>query len=92
MQKQNGGEGDLKEAVSYLEKVKKGRGITVELDEMTTTDFMNVLVNDAQREFFGEGQTFFYVQTIIETDEGSVEVAANEKNMVLPLPDTENSI
>lgn len=92
MQKQNGGEGDLKEAVSYLEKVKKGRGITVELDEMTTTDFMNVLVNDAQREFFGEGQTFFMFKRLLKPMKGRVEVAANEKNMVLPLPDTENSI
>lgn len=92
MQKLNGGKGDLKEAIGYLEKVKKGRGITVELDEVTTTDFMNVLINDAQREFFGEGQTFFMFKRLLKSMKGRVEVTANEKNMVLPLPDTENSI
>ena len=51
---------------------------------------MNVLVNDAQREFFGEGQTFFMFKRLMRTMKGREEVQATEENMVLPLPTSES--
>ncbi len=43
---------------------------------------MDVLVNDAQREFLGEGQTFFMFKRLMRTMKGREEVQATEKNMV----------
>lgn len=53
---------------------------------------MDVLVNDAQREFLGEGQTFFMFKRLMRTMKGREEVQATEKNMVLPLPESESAI
>ena len=59
-------------------------------DYRVSHNFMNVLVNDAQREFFGEGQTFFMFKRLMRTMKGREEVQATEENMVLPLPTSES--
>ena len=83
---------DLDKAKDYLKLVKKGRGVEDDLGNVTETDFMDVLVNDAQREFLGEGQTFFMFKRLMRTMKGREEVQATEKNMVLPLPESESAI
>lgn len=84
---------NLTEAKGYLTLVKKGRGLTDDLEGVTTANFMDVLVNDALREFMGEGQTLFMFKRLMRTMVGRKgEVAANEKNMVLPLPESESDI
>lgn len=42
--------------------MKQGRGISSpDLSKSgTKQDFINLIVDDARREFIGEGQTFFY--------------------------------
>lgn len=85
-------ETSLEEAKGYLKKVKEGRGLTPDLSGVTKANFLDVLMNDARREFIGEGQTFFMYKRMLKTMIGAKEVAANEKNMVLPLPDSESSI
>ena len=54
---------------------------------------MDVLVNDAQREFLGEGQTFFMFKRLKKKMVGwEKEVMPTEENMVLPLPESESAI
>lgn len=81
---------DLETAKKYLSHVKKTRGVITDLENVTKDNFMNVLVNDAQREFFGEGQTFFMFKRLMRTMKGREEVQATEENMVLPLPTSES--
>lgn len=85
-------ETDLQEAKEYLKKVKQGRGLTPDLSSVDKAHFLDVLVNDARREFIGEGQTFFMYKRMLRPMIGVQEVGANEGNMVLPLPDSESSI
>ena len=81
---------DLETAKKYLSHVKKTRGVITDLENVTKDNFMNVLVNDAQREFLGEGQTFFMFKRLMRTMKGREEVQATEENMVLPLPTSES--
>ena len=84
---------NLTEAKGYLTLVKKGRGLTDDLEGVTAANFMDVLVNDALREFMGEGQTLFMFKRLMRTMVGRKgEIVANEKNMVLPLPESESDI
>lgn len=84
---------DLKKAKDFLKAVKQGRGAsTSKLESLTKEDFMDVLVNDALREFMGEGQTFFMYKRLKQTMKGRKEILALEENMVLPLPESESNI
>ena len=86
------------EAKEYLKLVKKGRGVK-ELDSSNITkkeDFIELLVNDMQREFYGEGQILYQYKRL-----NRIIPAANPYNentlptdeyVVLPLPDSEASI
>ena len=78
--------------LKYLINVKIGRGLKPNLEEVTEKDFMDVLVNDAQREFFGEGQTFYMFKRLMRTMQGGKELVPSETTAVLPLPDSENNI
>ena len=79
--------------------VKQGRGISSpDLSKSgTKQDFINLIVDDARREFIGEGQTFFLYKRLKRNLEGSdekqsVEYPAIEDNLVMPLPDSESNI
>lgn len=90
---------DLDLAKSYLAAVKKGRGIyspnfNAVVDQPT---MMDAIVNDARREFFGEGQTFFMYKRLKKELKGVfyddyVIYKPDEEHLVLPLPDSESNI
>lgn len=86
-----------KEAQGYLELVKKGRGVSKKFDNVTNkSDFINLLVNDARREFLGEGQIFYMFKRLNRAMPGmsyyDSDVLPTEENMVLPKPDSESNI
>lgn len=87
---------DPVEANKYMKSVKQGRGINRYSDVVDKTAFMNLLVNDARREFFGEGQILYMYKRLnrtIETSDPSVgDRNPTEDIVVLPLPDSELSI
>ena len=86
-----------KEAQGYLELVKKGRGISKKFDNVTNkSEFINLLVNDARREFLGEGQIFYMYKRLNRLMPASSfydsDVLPTDENMVLPKPDSESNI
>lgn len=86
-------EQDLEKAKDYLKAVKAGRGAsTSSVSSLTKMDFIDAVVNDAQREFLGEGQMLFMYKRLVRKMTGAKEVVAAEANMVLPLPDSESNI
>lgn len=85
------------EAQDYLELVKKGRGVSKKFDNVTSKkDFINLLVNDARREFLGEGQIFYMYKRLNRLMPASSyydsDILATDENMVLPKPDSESNI
>ena len=88
----------MNEAKNYLTIVKQGRGIRrPNLSEINTTEeFMDALINDARREFVGEGQTFFIykrLNKIIPTAKyGGDDILPSNENFVLPKPASESNI
>lgn len=86
----------VKEAESYLTKVKRGRGIrTPDYSTVSTTEsFLDLLISDARREFVGEGQTFFIYKRLnkILPSYDNDDIAPTEANFVLPKPEAESNI
>lgn len=75
--------------------MKKGRGIkTVDYSSVSSkNDFVNMIVNDARREFFWRGQTLYMfkrLNKVLTCDSG--EIPMTEEYVVLPLPDSESNI
>lgn len=93
-------EKDLEQAKEYLFKVKSGRGF-YSSDIRTMRERINsvpllkaAILNDARRDFIGEGQMFFMYKRLgepIPAPEGAIIPAAEEK-FVIPVPDSEISI
>lgn len=87
------------EARDYLTLVKKGRGVTKEFDNVTDkAAFVDLLVNDARREFLGEGQIFYMYKRLNQSIKKgnssyySKDILPTDENIVLPLPDSESNI
>ena len=85
------------EAQGYLELVKKGRGVSKKFGNVTNkAEFINLLVNDARREFLGEGQIFYMYKRLNRTMPASSyysnPVLPTDENMILPKPDSESNI
>lgn len=86
------------EAKGYLQLVKKGRGVTVNLSkDVDKEEFMELLVNEYRREYFGEGQLMYMYKRMNRPIQSSdpydrEEVMPEDKYAVLPLPDSESNI
>ena len=92
---------NLAEARDYVETVKEGRGVTVDLSSLDKNGLINMILNDVQRELLGEGQVFFMFkrlnrQVLRYSGTGSsakkTPILPTEENFVLPLPDSESNI
>jgi len=85
------------EAIEYLKEVKKGRGVSFNKTGIGKEEFMNILVNDARREFLGEGQILYLYKRLnipIKTGDPyyGEDVLPTDEYAVLPMPDSESSI
>lgn len=85
------------EAIEYLKEVKKGRGVSFNKTGIGKEEFMNILVNDARREFLGEGQILYLYKRLnipIKTGDPyyGEDVMPTDEYAVLPMPDSESSI
>ena len=86
------------EAKSYLQLVKRMRGVR-NTDYTTVSnknEFVELLLNDMRREFFGEGQILYQYKrlnhTIPAMSSYDDPVLPTDENVVLPLPDSEMNI
>jgi hypothetical protein len=90
---------NMEEAKEYLRTVKSGRGLRatdasmVELENASEDNFMDVLINDARREWLGEGQIFFMYKRLNKMIPGAsgVLIPTDEKT-ILPVPATETNL
>ena len=92
---------NLEEAKGYLRKVKLGRGLRtsdasmLNLDNADESNFISVLMNDARREWLGEGQIFFMHKRLKESipavRSGNV-IPIDAEHAILPVPDSETNL
>ena len=85
------------EAHEYLKEVKKGRGLSFNKPGISKEEFMNILVNDARREFLGEGQILYLYKRLnipIKTGDPyyGEDLMPVDTYAVLPMPDSEMNI
>ncbi|OQP51915.1 RagB/SusD family nutrient uptake outer membrane protein [Niastella populi] len=77
----------------YLNAIRSARNLTTPLP--LTANFSTELRKEYQKEFYGEGQLFFYYKrnytTAIENGSASGNISMNNDKYVLPLPDIETS-
>ena len=75
--------------------------MSVDLSSLNKDGLVDVIVNDAQRELFGEGQVFFMFKRLNRqilnysgagTSLKREPILPTEANFVLPLPDSESNI
>ena len=97
-------ETNLDEAKEYLITVKEGRGLyssdnsVLQVENANVDNFMSLLINDARREWLGEGQIFYMYKrlnmNIPYVDEyGQLsEVSATEDHFVVPIPNVETDL
>lgn len=101
-------ETDLDAAKEYLLTVKEGRGLSSSdqsiknVNAANKSNFLNILQNDARREWLGEGQIFYIYKRLnlnipsVDPDkpkeESYKEIKAEEKNFVIPVPNIETDL
>ena len=93
---------NLEEAKEYLRRVKSGRGLRnsdASMQDLEVADeegFMSVLINDARREWLGEGQTFFMYKRLgkgipaANSSDGLIPIDA--AHAIVPIPATETNL
>ena len=99
---------DLTAAKEYLLTVKEGRGLSSSdqsirnVNAANESNFLNILQNDARREWLGEGQIFYMYKRLNQNipsvdpnkpaEESYQEIKAEEKNFVIPMPNIETDL
>ena len=83
-------QGNLKKAISYLNTVRRARGITADLDEnLTYQEVREEILKEYRKEFVSLGQLFyFYKRWGVESVAGYADIMDDTK-YVLPYPDEE---
>ena len=79
------------QAMAYVDSVQFHRGIGTPMSAVNKQDFMNQLVQEARKEFYGEGQIFYMYKRLnmpIVAPSG-LSYPASNSIFVLPLPNNE---
>ena len=84
---------DSEDAAFYVNTVRNKRGISKAKDVVCDTDELRIaaLSKEYRKEFYGEGQYFWFLKTrgVTGTLAHSPEVTLVEENFIFPLPDAE---
>lgn len=83
-------ETDQVRATEYLNIVRRARNVTNDLSAtLTAEQFQNEIFKEYQKEFFCEGQLFYYYKRLNLPSIAYANVTADNTIYVLPLPDNE---
>ncbi len=79
------------QALTYFNDVRTQRGIGTPLSVSSKSQFINELLKEARKEFYGEGQAFYMYKRLNQSivAEGGALIPANNNAFVLPLPNNE---
>lgn len=78
--------GDEESAAAEIVKIRDGRGCFVNIDRNSKDWFNTAIIDEARREFMGEGQLFYYYKRLNILPSGM----SKEEQFVLPLPNNES--
>ena len=81
---------NLTEAISILNTLKRARGADEVGTSLTRDAFLEVLYNDATREFIAEGQTFYLYKRLNRSMYNGEYPIDMTGKYVIPLPDSES--
>lgn len=76
---------DEDSAAAEITKIREGRGCFANIDRNSTNWFINAILDEARREFMGEGQLFYYYKRLNVLPLGM----SKEEQFTLPLPQNE---
>ena len=83
---------DEAEARACLNQIRRNRGL-IAFEDTEMIDIQKVLKDEYMKEFFGEGQLFYYYKRLnvstIPAGDDSGDVTMNEAKYKFPLPDSE---
>jgi hypothetical protein len=79
----------VSEGLAYLNTVRGNRGIDPIIGVNTSQQLQNELTKEYQKEFFSEGQLFYYYKRQGFTQIPMTTIAANDVIYVLPIPEEE---
>lgn len=77
--------GDEESALAEITKIRDGRGCFKNIDRNSKDWFNTAVIDEARREFMGEGQLFYYYKRLNILPPGM----GKEEKFVLPLPSNE---
>lgn len=81
---------DMAQAVSYLNEVRRARNVLTDLPEtLTEAQLQEEIFKEYRKEFYNEGQLFFYYKRLNLPEIAYAPVTADNTVYVLPLPDNE---
>jgi len=83
---------DPLEALDYLNIVRRHRNLLVDISNPST--LRNELTKEYMKEFYGEGQLFYYYKrigstSILSMTNGGNQLAVNESTFIIPIPQEE---
>ena len=79
------------DALGYLNEVRSRRGIISALTTSNSAEFINELIKDARKEFYGEGQIFYMYKRLNHNIVGQngLIITASDKIFIIPKPVSE---
>lgn len=79
------------EALSLLDAVRVHRGIGAKVTAGTKTAFINELLKEARKEFYGQGQIFYMYKRLGKSilGQAGMQLPATDQVFILPMPNNE---